>query len=361
MKLNKHQLQLFEDLTQLNGVAGQENEVAKYLKKAYLSLGCEILTDNLGSIIALKKSKNPNAKRVFVVGHMDEVGFMVLQVLSNGLIKANPIGGHNSETLLSSRVLLKTKKGDYLKGAIVALPPHLMKNAGNEKTKIADMLFDFGFTSKEEAFAAGVYIGAMMVIEGKMEVLHNEERILTKAVDDRYGLVIGLEMLEALKDIELDYDLYVGGSVQEEVGCRGGQTSAYLVDPDLAIVVDCSPARDTSGDTSALGQLGEGVLIRFMDGNMIAFPELLDFQVECAKEANVKYQYFDSPGGTDAGNIHKLRDGVLTLTHCICARSIHTNSTIFDANDYLSARDSLLVILKKLNTKVIDDLKGVRK
>ena len=57
MKLNKHQLQLFEDLTQLNGVAGQENEVAKYLKAAYLSLGCEILTDNLGSIIALKNLK----------------------------------------------------------------------------------------------------------------------------------------------------------------------------------------------------------------------------------------------------------------------------------------------------------------
>lgn len=361
MKLNEHQLQLFEDLTQLNGVAGQENEIAKYLKNAYQNLGYEIMYDNLGSIIAHKPSKNSYAKKVFVVGHMDEVGFMVLKILDNGLIKVNPIGGHNSETLLSSRVLLKTKNGNYLKGTIVALPPHLLKNASNEKTAICDMLFDFGFTSKEEALNNGVYIGAMIVVEGKMEVLLNGERILTKAVDDRYGLVIGLEMLEELKNVELDYDLYIGGSVQEEVGCRGGMTSGYLVNPDLAIVVDCSPSRDTSGDSNAIGKLGEGVLIRFMDGNMIAFKELLDFQIACAEEAQVKYQYFDSPGGTDAGSIHKLREGVLTLTHCICARSIHTNSTIFDANDYLSARNSLLVMLKKLNSQVIDELKGARK
>ena len=361
MALNEHQLKLFEELTQLNGVASQEGEIAKYLKKAYTNLGYEVIYDNLGSVIAVKKSKNPNAKRVFVVGHMDEVGFLVLQIKENGLIKVNPIGGHNSETLLSSRVLLKTKNGNYLKGAIVALPPHLLKNANNQKTQISEMLFDFGFTSKQEAIDAGVYIGAMVVVEGKLEVLHNNERILTKAVDDRYGLVLGLEMLERLKDVELDYDLYIGGLVQEEVNCRGAHTSSYLVNPDLAIVLDCSPARDTAGDSEALGRLGEGVLIRFMDGGMIAFPELLDFQKQCADEAKVKYQYFDSPGGTDASHIHISRSGILTLTHCICARSIHTNSTIFDANDYLAARDSLLVMLKKLNHHVITELQEVRK
>lgn len=360
MKLSKHQLQLFNDLTQLNAIAGQEDEVRNYLKKAYTDLGYPVIFDNLGSIIAVKKSSNPKAKKVFLVAHMDEVGFMVLQILPNGLIKANPIGGHNSETLLSSRVILKTKDGKNLKGTILSLPPHLLKGAPNQKTEISQMLFDFGFTSKEEAIQAGVYVGAMMVIEGKMEVL-NDNRILAKAVDDRYGLVLGLEMLEQLKDVELDYDLYVGGSVQEEVGCRGGQTSAYLVDPDLAIVLDCSPSRDINGDPNAIGKLGEGVLIRFMDGTMIAFKELLDLQVKCAEEADVKYQYFDSPGGTDAGNIHKLKDGILTLTHCICARSIHTNSSLFDTNDYLAAYKSLLVLLKKLDGNMINALKEVRK
>lgn len=360
MKLNNHQLQLFEDLTQLNGVAGQEDEIREYLKKAYLALGCELLFDKLGSIIALKKSKNPNAKKVFIVGHMDEVGFLVSNILPNGMLKGNPIGGLNNDTLLSSRVLLKNKEGKYLFGAISALPPHLLKGV-NEKLDAKDMLFDFGFTSKEDATSQGAQIGQMMVLEGKMQILQDGERILTKAVDDRYGLVLGLEMLEALKDEELDYDLYVGGSVQEEVGCRGALTSAYLVNPDLTIVLDCSPARDMSGDLSQLGQLGQGVLIRFMDGSMIAFKELLNFQIESCNEANVKYQYFDSPGGTDAGNIHKLRDGVLTLTHCICARSIHTPSTIFDANDYISAKESLLVMLKKLNTKKFDELLEARK
>ncbi len=360
MKLNEHQLKLFEDLTQLNGIAGQEDEIRNYLKKAYTELGYELMFDNLGSVIAVKRSKNKKAKKVFLVAHMDEVGFMVSNILPNGMLKANAVGGLNSETLLSSRVLLKTKDGNYLKGAISALPPHLLKGTEMAKTEIANMLFDFGFTSKEEAIENGVYLGAMMVIEGKMEIL-NENRILTKAVDDRYGLVLGLEVLETLKNVDLEFDLFVGGSVQEEVGCRGGMTSGYLINPDLAIVLDCSPARDTSGDNMALGQLGQGLLVRFMDGNMIAFKELLDFQMKCCKEAGVKYQYFDSPGGTDAGNIHKLREGILTLTHCICARGIHTCSTIFDTNDYLAARDSLLTILRHLNTKEFDFLLGARK
>lgn len=361
MKLNEHQIKLFEDITQLNGVSGQEDEVRNYLKEAYKKLGYEITFDNLGSIIAFKKSKRPNAKRVFVVGHMDEVGFLVSNILENGLIKANAIGGLNSETLLSSRILLKNDEGEYFNGTIVALPPHLLKGAGNEKTPLSNMLFDFGFKSKQEVLDAHIHIGNMMVMEGKMSLLNKGERILTKAIDDRYGIVLGLEVLEYFKDKELDYDLYVGGSVQEEVGCRGALTSAYTVNPDLAIILDCSPARDSNGDTSALGQLGKGVLIRFMDGNMLAFKELLDLQIASAKKANVNYQYFDSPGGTDAGNIHKLNNGILTLTHCICARSIHTNSSIFDASDYLSARNSLLVLLKDLNDEAITKLQEVRK
>lgn len=360
MRLNEHQRELFKELTELNGISGMENEVAAYLKRKYEELGYSLLFDNLGSIFALKKSKVKDAPKVMVVAHMDEVGFMVINIEENGMIKAQPIGGINEETLLSSRVLLKKRDGSYLNGAIGAIPPHLLKNAGNEKTKVKDMLFDFGFTSREDAIDNGAYIGAMMVLEGKFCELNDGKRILAKAIDDRYGLVLGLEILELFKDRDLPFDLYVGGSVQEEVGCRGALTSSHLIKPDLAIVLDCSPARDSSGNKNELGQLGQGVLIRFVDGSMIAFKELLDMQVDACIKSNVPYQYFNSPGGTDAGNIHKNLDGILTLTHCICARSIHTPSTIFDVTDYFAARESLIYMLEHFDSVQLESLKKVR-
>ena len=278
----------------------------------------------MGNIIADVKGKLSSENKVMLSAHMDEVGFMVCKILENGAVMVLPLGGHNNQALLSNRVLLKTQKGDYYKGLINALPPHLLQGK-DYITQVGEMIFDFGFTSKKEAMDAGVRIGDSLISDGPFEVL------------------------KELKDVELDFDLYVGGSVQEEVGCRGALTSSYMVHPDLAIVVDCSPARDSSGNKSELGQLGEGVLIRVTDGSMIAFRDLIAYQVDCLERAEVKYQYFFSPGGTDAGNIHKQFDGIKTLTFCLCARNIHTPSTLLDAEDYLSAKKGLVFMLKDLS------------
>lgn len=361
MTLTKHQINLFKTLSELNAIAGQENEVAKFLRKTYTDLGYPTVTDNLGSIFAYKKSKTTNAPKVMVVGHMDEVGFICLGIEPNGLLKGHAVGGINSQRLLAHRVLLKTRSGAYLYGSIDAIPPHLMTEEDAKKpVQIKDMLFDFGYKSDEEAKNAGVYIGAMMVVEGSFRLLNDGKRLLGKAFDDRYGIVLGIELLEKLKNVELDVDLYVGGSVQEEVGTRGAETATYLIKPDLAIVLDTSPARDSTGDKKALGQLGGGVLLRYVDRSMIAFPELLAYQEKAVEKTKVKCQFFDSPGGTDAGIIHKSVGGVLTLTHCLCARNIHTCSTVLDVEDYLAAQKSLLWMIKDLNGAKIERFKKVR-
>jgi glutamyl aminopeptidase len=187
-------------------------------------------------------------------------------------------------------------------------------------------------------------------------VLNQGKRILGKAFDNRYSLVMIVSVLKTLLKKELPYDLYLGATVQEEVGTRGAITSAHKIKPDLAIVLDCSPARDSSGDTSELGQLGGGLLLRFIDASMIARPTLLAYQEKMATRAKVKVQFYQSPGGTDAGAVHKQAEGVMTLTHCIVARSIHSPSTILDTDDFLSSKKTLLAILNDLNTDKINAL-----
>jgi len=353
-------LRYLKTLTQLNGVAGQENEVARYLKQEYERRGLPIVTDNLGSIFALKKSKAPHPFKVMVAGHMDEVGFIALEILDNGILKAHGVGGLNPLSLTSQRVKIRTRQGTYLSGTVDATPPHLLKDTEIKVPEIKNLMFDFGFRSKTEALDAGVYPGSMIIAEGPFVRLHGGHRVMGKAFDNRYGLALGLELLDELKDEELPFDLYVGGTVQEEVGLRGATTASYRIGPDLAIVLDCSPARDSTGDKSQWGQLGGGILLRFVDGSMIAYKPLLEFQEKCAKEANVKVQYFDSPGGTDAGAIHRNQSGVLTLTHCICARSIHTNSSILDLADYRGAKKSLLSMIRRLDAATLTSFRAER-
>ena len=343
---------LYRTLVDLPGVAGNEMYVRKFMKEELTKVSDRVIQDRLGSIFGVinEKVKGP---KVMIAGHMDEVGFIAIELLDHGLIKGQAVGGLNTLALTSQRVLLRTKQGTYIKGTIDATPPHLLKNTEPKVPEVKDLLFDFGFSSIEQAKDAGVHVGAMIVVEGPFVSLNGGQRLMSKAFDNRYGLALGLDLLDTLSDSDLPFDLYVGGTVQEEVGLRGATTAAYRINPDLAIVLDCSPARDSSGDKSQWGQLGGGVLLRFVDGSMIAYKPLLDFQEACANEAGVKAQYFDSPGGTDAGAIHRNMSGVLTLTHCICARSIHTNSSIIDVSDYLAAKTVLLKMLEKIDAQSI--------
>lgn len=341
--LSEKQLRWFEDLTQLDGVSGHEHDVAAYLRKEYGALGVDdIITDNLGSIMAVRYSKKENAPKLMVLGHMDEVGFLVKEVLETGVLKMHPVGGWFSQNLLSQRVRVTTRKGEVFPGTIGSIPPHMLSDAERAKPMdIPQMLVDIGAQSSEEVKTWGVQPGDMIVLAGEFSVLNNGKRLLSKAFDNRYGCVMGLDLLDALTGQDLDYDLYVGASVQEEVGLRGAQTITQLIKPDIAVILDCSPANDAA-DRKAIGKLGEGVLIRMMDGSMIATKDLIYKLVDICEEDNIPHQYYFSPGGTDAGIVHKSNEGIKTLTCCLCARNIHTSSSILDTDDYLNAKKALV-------------------
>lgn len=352
--MNK-EIETLKELTQLFAPSGYEDEVRDYLLKKYQELGFETKIDRFGNVYALKKSQKINAKKVLLIGHMDEVGFMVKKVLKNGSVQVMPLGGFNEETILASRAILKTFSGKKYYGAVASIPPHLLKNASNEKTHIASMVFDFGFTSEEEAKQMGIEIGNPIVLEGKFVLLENEKRMLSKAFDDRYGLALGLSVLEHFKNIDLDFDLYVGGVCQEEVGLRGASCAANFINPDFAIVADCSTALDTDGNNSEFGQLGKGVLLRVLDPSMIARKEIIAFQKKCFDKDNIPYQHFISFGSTDAGNMHKSLSGIPTLSYCLVARNIHTCSSVLDVSDYLYSIKGIISVLENLKE---EDIKG---
>lgn len=349
--MKKNEISLLKTLCEMNAISGYENKIAKLILDKANECNYEIITDNLGSIFGIKKSKNENAKKVMIVGHMDEVGFMVKEIQNNGLIKAAPIGGILDNILLTTRVVLFDKKGNAYHGCILGSSSH---TGEVQDVILNNMLFDFGFSSAEEVFKNDINLGSMIAFDTPFVEI-GQDKVLAKAIDDRYGIAVIIRLMEELKDVELDFDLYLGGSVQEEVGARGGQTSSYLIHPDLAIVLDCSAATDYLG--GATGAIGKGVLIRVVDRSMISFKKLIDLQIKACERSKSKYQFFTTLGGTDAGVIHKNYDGIPTLNHCICARGIHTCSTIMDKNDFDYAKKSLKFLLTNLSSDMISAIK----
>lgn len=356
--ITQETLHLMEELTQAMGISGDEKEVSQILAKHYTGLADEIVYDNLGSIFALKKSKNPHAPWVMIAGHMDEVGFIVKEINAQGALSISPMGGWWSQVLLSQRVLVKAKDGKKYPGTIASIPPHLLtEKERNAPMEIKHMLVDVGCSSKEEVLALEITIGSPVVLEGRFEQLQKGSRLLAKAWDNRYGCILGVEVLRALKEVDLDVHLAIGATVQEEVGTRGAQTSSFKLKPDLAIVLDCSPANDLSGDKEAFGTLGKGPLVRFIDANYLPHRGFLNFYVDLLEKEKIPYQYYQSMGGTDAGAIHKQFSGIPTLTQCICARNIHSCSSIIDAQDYSHAKQAVLKVIQSLNNDTIEAIK----
>ena len=204
----------------------------------------------------------------------------------------------------------------------------------------------------------GVKVGDSAVLDGGFAMLGDGHRILSKAWDNRYGCIMAIELLQALKETKLDVDLYIGATVQEEAGIRGGTTATGLIHPDMGIVLDCSSANDITRDEQAVGQLGKGILIRYYDKGMMPNRLLLDTLVQTCKNQQLPYQYYYNMAQTDAAWIHKLFSGCPTLSACICARNVHTGNSMIDIRDYDCAKSALLAIITSLDENKINAYKA---
>lgn len=326
-------LDLMRELTQLIGVSGQERYVCRALERHYRALADEVIHDNNGSVYAVKRSHAPNPFRVMVAAHADEVGLVVRQIRANGLITATKVGGLFYETLAGARVRLLTDAGDEFRGCVSMLSAKRIKRDG-AGIPFDALYFDFGFRSEAEARACGVLEGCQIVIDGPFEECAGG-RLLSKAWDDRFGCILGVELLQALQGVELPFDLYVGANVQEEVGLRGARTAAEMIQPDLAVVLDCTAANDVERFEMPYGGIGQGVMVRYTDGTYLPNRTVFLDYLDLLKREGIPYQFHESAGGTDAGAINLTGCGVPALTACICARNVHSGSLMIDARDYL--------------------------
>ncbi|MGX7077220.1 glutamyl aminopeptidase [Globicatella sanguinis] len=356
--MNETSFKLIKELTELQGISGNEGRVRAYLREHMTPLVDEIHQSPLGNIFGIKQSQTENAPRLMIAAHMDEVGFMVSRITENGLFAVIPIGGWNPYSISAQRFTLQTKKGDYV-CISSSVAPHLLRgsNGENKTVKAEDILFDAGFTSREEALEYGVRPGDSIVPQVETVKTANGLGVIAKAWDNRYGCAVMLETLEAVKDQKLNSTLIAGASVQEEVGLRGIKGAVHQFKPDLFLAVDCSPAGDMDGKKDVEGRLGDGFLLRMQDPGHITHKGLRDYILDTAETHGIPYQYFFSKGGTDAGAAHVMNDGVPSGVIGVPGRYIHGHQTLFRISDYEAAKEMLHQIVTTFDSTTLNSIK----
>lgn len=347
---------MLKELTDANGVPGNERQSREVMKKYIEPYADSIETDGLGSLIA-KKEGLADGPKIMVAGHLDEVGFMISQIDDKGFLKFQPLGGWWSQVMLAQRVTITTRSGKEVTGVIGSKPPHILSPEARKKpVEIKDMFIDIGASSSGEVKEWGVAPGDMVTPYFEFTVMNNEKMLLAKAWDNRIGCAIAIDVLKGLKGQEHPNIVYGVGTVQEEVGLRGAKTATAKIQPDIGFAVDVGIAGDTPGITAqeSTSKMGAGPQILLFDASMVSHRGLRELVVDTAEEAGIPYQFETiAGGGTDAGSIHLTANGVPALSIGVATRYIHSHAGILHRDDYENAVKLIVEVIKKLDKDTV--------
>ena len=318
---------LLAKLTQAFGPSGNEQQVAEIITDNVKDYVESIVTDTMGNLIVRKKG---NEQKIMIVCHMDEVGIIVTHINKNGFLYYATVGGLKNTDMISKRVI-------FSNGTVGII--HKEKDETIDK-KPEKLYIDIGAANEQEAKEL-VRVGDMAVISG--DFLENDSVIISKALDDRIGCFIALEVI---RTVTSPYDLYFVFSAQEEVGARGAKTAAYAIEADLAIIIDTTFSYDTPKVQNNRVSLNNGVAIKVMDKSIVVSPAIKNWMAKIAAASDIPHQWeIITAGGTDSGPIHLTKGGIPTGGLAIPVRYLHSGNQIVGKKDITAGIDLLTALI----------------
>lgn len=347
---------LLRQFTEAHGPPGFEGEIRALFVEELEAAG-DFSTDRTGSVLCDMGGEGP---RVLLEAHMDEVGFRVQSVTSGGFLRMIAVGGWWPHVVLAQQLVIKTRGGKKITGVVGSKPPHFLPKAERGKVMPLESMFvDIGAASRDEVLEMGIQLGDPIVPRTDFEPLARGGRFLAKAFDNRVGMCAVVEAGQRLRTIERRNRVLLAGSVQEELGLRGAKTLASLAKPDVAIILEGTPADDTPGFHADESQaiLKAGVQIRMHDPTAVMNPRLADLAIKTAEEENIPFQLaVRRGGGTDAGEIHLAGEGVPCVVLGVPARYIHSHNSIIDIADYQAMVDLSVALVGRLSSPRVTSL-----
>lgn len=331
---------MLKDLCNINSTSGDEKEIREFILNE-IKDSCEYNVDSLGSIIAFKKGKKAPKNKVMICAHMDEVGFIITDITSDGYLKFGLVGGIDTKVIVNRVVTV-----NGIDGVIGLKPVHLLSDDEKIKSPSLKSLFiDIGAKDREEA-EKYVSLGDYAYFKNDFCEFGNG-MIKSKALDDRIGCMLMIELIKS----DLEYDTYFCFNVQEEVGLRGSACTSYSVQSDISVVLESTTAGDLCGVAGGdrVCVLGNGPVVSFMDGRTIYDKNLYNLALSVAKDNGIKVQTKTAiAGGNDAGAIQTSGKGSRVMAISLPCRYIHSASSVVKADDINKTRKLLKELLPRL-------------
>lgn len=342
-------IDLLRRLTEGRGVPGREDAIREIVKSEMADLGT-LSTDTMGNVFCRMEGSG-DGPVVMIAAHMDEIGFIVKFIDSNGFIRLQTLGGWDPRQMNSQRVIVDTAESP-LHGTLMysSKPAHLLSPGEGKEQKHDDFFVDLGLPVEE--VKKKVRLGDQVTMDRGLVQVGNH--ITCKTMDDRVGVFVMIEAMKKLKAAGGHVATVVGvATVQEEIGLRGAAASGWSVKPDIAIALDITLANDIPGipEVDQITKLGAGAAIKIMDGSLLCHPKVVDHFRTIAERDGIKHQMEILPrGGTDAGAIQRLHGGIPSFTLSIPTRYVHTVNETVHPDDVQACIDLLAKYLGEAET-----------
>ncbi|MBR2589427.1 MAG: M42 family peptidase [Clostridia bacterium] len=326
-------MRYLEELCLLGGTAGDEGSVRDFILSHVANYPHTV--DALGNVIVEKKGRKTPRQKLMLSAHMDEVGVIITHITDKGFLQFTTVGGIEPQALLGKRVRI-----GELTGVIGTAPVHLTEDV-SVMPKTEQMYIDIGAAAKAEAMQyvspadRGIFVSDY--------VLFGDDCIKSKAIDDRFGCAVLLNLLEK----ELPYDVTLCFCVMEEIGLKGAGAAANRVQPDIALVIESTTANDVCGveGSERVCVLGEGAAVSFMDRATVYDKTLYTCAMSVAQKEGIKVQTKTKvAGGNDAAAIQSAGAGAKVLAISVPTRYIHSASCVAKKEDM----DSVYALVQAL-------------
>ena len=348
-------------LSAIFGPTGCEGTVAQTVADEAKKYCDKVVFDRMGSVICkISLGDAEKRKSIMLAAHLDEVGFMIEGINSDGFLTFDTVGGIDSSVLAGKRVLVGDGMKEFVRGVILSKAIHHKSSSERDEAVSVEKLYiDIGATDRADAekevsvgdFATFDYPEPDRVFLGKDGLT-----LKCKALDDRMGCALLIELMRRLKSnpISADLDIYFCFTVGEETGHSGALTVSERISPDFALIFESTAIGDIpeAPAEKRVSEVSRGAVISVADRSTIYDKELIDLAFATAKEKGIPLQvkrYIS--GGNDAGHIHKSGVGVRSLAISIPTRYLHSASCLAHYNDYESALNIASELLR-----AIDDL-----
>ncbi|HUT26166.1 MAG TPA: M42 family metallopeptidase [Sumerlaeia bacterium] len=317
------------------GPPGFEQEVRRLIRSRVEPYADEIAETILGNLIATRHGCD-SAKTVLLDAHVDEVGLIITRVEDDGFLRFTSLGGIDPRVVPAQRVAVRARDGSKRLGVIGVLPPHVTEAEDRKRAfAFTDLFIDLGCSSADQVRARNIDVGSPAVVHADFTEIE-EGCVTAKALDDRAGCALVIGAFQAMKDQPPPVNVVASFTVQEETGGLGAETAAYVVRPEVALVLEGTTSTDTPGvspDKMACA-LRKGPVITVADARTIVPEKMVRYLQEQAREGGIPHQ-FKTPGigGTNGRLIQRSRGGVLTGILSVPCRYIHSSTSVLCSED----------------------------